>query len=180
MQTRGQIEPQLLLIAAFSRHESALDWAAERLGQRFGPLLRASARYPFTQTAYYEKAMGPNLRKQLFAFERFVPMDSLAQIKRATIGLEKELAGSGRFPEPRPLNLDPGFIGLGKFVLATTKDQAHRIYLCDGIFAEVTLQFQDGHFRANPWTYPDYLQPGVSAFLEELREEFRRRRGRGE
>ena len=33
---------------------------------------------------------------------------------------------------------------LGKFMLATTKDQAHRIDLRDGIYAEVTLRFQAG------------------------------------
>ena len=178
MQTLGQIEPQLLVIAAFSRHEEALDWAAEQLVAVRGPILKCSPRYPFTQTHYYDQEMGTNLLKQLLGFERFAPIDGLAQIKQATIALEREFAASGRFSETRPLNLDPGFVSLGKFVLATTKDQAHRIYLRDGIFAEVTLQFQDGHYRANPWTYPDYLQPQVLAFLEEMRDEFRRRRGR--
>ena len=54
--------------------------------------------------------------------------------------------------------------------LATTKDQAHRIYLRDGIFAEVTLRFQDKAFEPWPWTYADYRQPGVLAFLQEARE----------
>ena len=31
--------------------------------------------------------------------------------------------------EPRPLNLDPGYLTPAKLVLASTKDHAHRIYL---------------------------------------------------
>ena len=176
MKTLGLVEPQLLVVAAFSRHGQALDWASLQLGERFGPLLAASERFPFTQTRYYEATMGDGLAKQLLAFERLIDMDRLAEIKRTTITLEQELAATSGFPEPRPLNLDPGYLGLGKFVLATTKDQAHRVYLRDGIFAEVTLRFEDGAFRPNPWTYPDYQQPSVLAFLNDMRERYRRLR----
>ena len=48
--------------------------------------------------------------------------------------LAEELAQSGTYSEARPLNLDPGLLQLGKFLLAATKDQAHRIYLRDGIY----------------------------------------------
>src|SRR5947207_3060730 len=116
MKTLGLVEPHLLVVAAFSRHGEALDWAAARLGELFGPLLAASERLPFTQTQYYEATMGEGLTKQLLAFERLIDMDRLAEIKRTTMGLEEELAASGRFPEARPLNLDPGYLGLGKFV----------------------------------------------------------------
>ena len=63
------------------------------------------------------------------------------------------MAATGSHAEPRPLNLDPGLLTLGKFMLATTKDQGHRIYLRDGIFAEVTLHYQAGTWE--PWPWPD-------------------------
>ena len=101
--------------------------------------------------------------------------------KLLTNALEQRLAAAGRFPELRPLNLDPGHLSLGKFLLATTKDQAHRIYLREGIYAEVTLRYQEGAFEPWPWTYADYREPGVRAFLKEAREFYRRRlRERGE
>jgi hypothetical protein len=79
------------------------------------------------------------------------------------------------------LNLDPGVLSLGKFVLATTKDQAHRVYLGDGIFAEVTLRFEAGAFRPWPWTYADYREPAVCDFLKEARVYYRERlRDRGD
>jgi hypothetical protein len=73
------------------------------------------------------------------------------------------------------LNLDPGLLNLGKFMLATTKDQAHRIYLRDGIFAEVTLRFEHGAFVAWPWTYADYREPALHQFLHEARDFYKRR-----
>lgn len=172
MKTLGQIEPQLLVVALFSRHEGALEWGLARLGDRFGPIQLRSPLLEFHHTRYYEPTMGSGLRKVLVAHERLVPMDGLADIKRTTIVLEAELQHRGCFPESRPLNLDPGLLGLGKFCLATTKDQAHRIYLRDGIFAEVTLQFRDKAFHPNPWTYPDYREPAVLEFLQEARSWF--------
>jgi hypothetical protein len=117
--------------------------------------------------------MGPGLRKEFLAFHDLVPADSLPDIKLRTNALEEELAQAKQYPEARPLNLDPGALTLGKFLLATTKDQAHRIYLRDGIFAEVTLRFQAGTFEPWTWTYADYRLPFVRDFLNNAREFYR-------
>ena len=166
--------PVLLVVAAFSRHPEALAWARRRLEQAFGPVALAGPVYAFDQTAYYEATMGPGLRKQLLAFRDLVPADALADLKRRSLALERELAEGAAYSEPRPLNLDPGALTLGKFLLATTKDQAHRVYLRDGIFAEVTLRFHAGAFEPWPWTYADYRQAEVLAFLKEARGIYRR------
>jgi len=34
------------------------------------------------------------------------------------------------------VNIDPGYISLGKLVLASTKDHAHRLYLGEGVYGE--------------------------------------------
>jgi Domain of unknown function (DUF4416) len=168
-------DPVLLVVAAFSRHETALDWARQRLESCFGPASLVSPTFDFHQTKYYEATMGAGLRKRFVAFHDLVDPERLAGIKRQTIELEAELAGTGRHAEPRPLNLDPGLLSLGKFCLATTKDQQHRIYLRDGIFAEVTLRFQAGAFEPWPWTYADYREEGVRQFLKEARDFYRQR-----
>lgn len=167
--------PVLLVVAAFSRHAEALAWARRRLEQEFGPVALAGEAYPFNQTAYYEPTMGPDLCKQLLAFRDLVAPDELADAKHRTNELERELLAEQRYPEPRPLNLDPSHLSLGKFVLATTKDQAHRVYLRDGIFAEVTLHFEAGAFQPWPWTYADYRQESVRAFLGQARDYYRQR-----
>jgi len=58
-------------------------------------------------------------------------------------------------------------------VLATTKNHAHRIYLTDGIYGEVTLHYRDGAFRGFPWTYPDYASPLYCALFKEIRDVYR-------
>jgi hypothetical protein len=159
----------LLVVACFSRHAEALAWAEEELQSAYGPILLRSADYDFHHTRYYEPEMGTGLRKRLSVFDAMPPADGLADFKRRTIRLEQALADSGRFPEARPLNLDPGLLQLGKFLLASTKDQSHRIYLRDGIFAEVTLRYHGGAFEPWPWTYADYREPDVLRFLGEAR-----------
>ena len=166
---------EMLVVAAFSRHAEALQWARSRLEDRFGPIALASRPFVFHQTGYYASSMGLDLQKLFFTFQKLVAPDELASIKHQTNALEQALAEEKRFAELRPLNLDPGLLGLGKFVLTTTKDQAHRIYLRDGIYAEVTLRFHDAQFDPWPWTYADYRQPEVLQFFKEARDDYRRR-----
>jgi Domain of unknown function (DUF4416) len=167
--------PALLVVAVFSRHEDAFLWAQTRLEAHYGAAGLRSEPFIFDQTTYYEASMGRDLRKQFLAFERLVALDRLAEIKLQTNALEDELIAGGTYPEARPINLDPGLLVLGKFMLATTKDQAHRLYLRDGIFAEVTLRYHAGAFEPWPWTYADYRQACVHDFLQQAREYYRQR-----
>jgi hypothetical protein len=159
----------LLVVACFSRHTEALDWAVAQLTQRFGKIVLTSPDFSFHHTKYYHKTMGANLLKRLIVFDAIMPADCLPAVKRWTIELEEALAATHQYPEERPLNLDPGLVQLGKFLLATTKDQAHRVYLQDDIFAEVTLRFQAGAFEPWEWTYADYREEAVRAFLDQAR-----------
>ena len=168
--------PALLVIAVFSRHLEALEWGGTHLEKLFGPVALTSPDFDFHQTKYYETTMGPNLRKRFLAFANLVAPDCLPEVKLQTNALETELAAAGIFPESRPINLDPGLLDLGKFILATTKDQAHRLYLGKGIFAEVTLRFQAASFEIWPWTYRDYREPEVRTFLKEARNYYRLQR----
>jgi hypothetical protein len=165
----------LLVTAVFSRHADVLAKARERLERVFGPIALSSPPFVFNQTTYYEASMGPDLRKQFFAFRDLVAPERLADIKLRTNAMEEETAALGHYPEIRPLNIDPGLLELGKFLLATTKDQAHRIYLRDGIFAEVTLRYHAGAFEPWPWTYADYRQACVHDFLQQARDYYRQR-----
>jgi hypothetical protein len=168
-------DPVLLVVAAFSRHSAALDWARQRLEQSFGSIALTSPLFEFNQTRYYERTMGAGLRKCFLAFEQLVEVDTLAATKRFTNCLERELASNGSYPEARPLNLDPGLLSLGKFQLATTKDQSHRVHIGDGMYAESTLRFESGVFQPWPWTYADYRESAVRDFLGRAREWYRLR-----
>ena len=143
----SQPEPVLPLLAAFSRYPEALLWARQRAEAAWGPLALVSEPFEFDATDYYEATMGPNIRKCFFAFERLIDPEAIVDLKRQTNAWEAEYAESGAHAEPRPLNLDPGYLTPAKLVLASTKDHAHRIYLSRGIFAEVTLYYKDRRWQ---------------------------------
>jgi Domain of unknown function (DUF4416) len=162
--------PVLLIVAATSRHEAALTWARQRCEGHFGKVVLESAPFEFTETDYYTPTMGTELKKQFLAFERLIDAADLAAIKLQTNDWEAEYAALGRHAESRPVNLDPGYITPAKLVLASTKDHAHRIYLRDGIFAEVTLVYRQRKWQPLEWTYPDYRRDDYQQFFSECRE----------
>jgi hypothetical protein len=163
----------LLFLAAFSRYEQALDWARTQMVDAWGPIALESPPFEFAETAYYDATMGTNLRKTLFVFRDLVDPETLVDCKLLTNQWEAEYAEQSGWPEPRPLNLDPGYVTLAKLVLASTKDRDHRLYLSRGIFAENTLYFRDGQWQARPWTYPDYQRKDYQQFLMTAREFFK-------
>ena len=184
-----QPKPVLLILAAFSCDPAAMDWARATAVDAWGPVALSSDAFDFTETDYYQATMGAKLKKQFLAFERLGDPGDLPRIKRQTNEWEAVYAkmesqgrgGKGGSEQDirRPLNLDPGYITEAKVVLASTKDHAHRIYLADGIYAEVTLHFQNRKWRHRDWTFPDYRRDDYHAFFTECRDYLRTRRRKG-
>jgi hypothetical protein len=167
--------PALLILAAFSRYGEALDWARQTAEAAWGPIALESERFEHRETTYYDASMGTDLKKTFFTFETTLDPADLAQRKETSNQWELDYQQLGRHPEPRPLNLDPGYLTEAKLVLATTKDRDHRIYLSRGIYAEVTLHYQRGKWQPRPWTYPDYQRSDYHAFFLRCREYLRQR-----
>ncbi|HPP88303.1 MAG TPA: DUF4416 family protein, partial [bacterium] len=69
----------------------------------------------------------------------------------------------------RNVNIDPGYIELGKLVLASTKNYTHRIYIGKGIFAEPTLQYYKKTYTKWPFSYPDYSNEKSVEFFNYVR-----------
>jgi hypothetical protein len=139
---------------------------------RFGPLLCESATFPFKFSDYYRESMGEALWRKFVVFAHPVPPNALAEIKTWTNALEREIAAS-EDGVPRPVNIDPGLLYVSRLVLATMKDNAHRIYLARGVYAEITLIRRRGRWRPLPCTYPDFRSAEYLAFLERAREAVR-------
>ena len=169
----GRAEPAsnvLAILGVVSRCREAFDWTRHTTTSSWGNIALESDRFDFTETDYYEATMGKGLKKQFFAYENLIDPADLADIKRQTDTWEQEFAQTDDFDVARPLNLDPGYITLGKLVLASTKDHSHRIYLRDGIYAEVTLHFRKRAWQKSPWTYPDYQRSDFQAFFSKCRD----------
>lgn len=170
--------PVLVLLAVISRYESALAWSCSQAESFWGPIARTSPSFHFDETDYYQPSMGGELKKTFLTFERLTDPGELAAWKHRTDAWEREYAAIAAHVEPRPLNLDPGYITPAKLVLASTKDHAHRIYLGQGMFAEVTLYFKAGRWQHRDWTFPDYRRADYQQFFMTAREDLRRQTGK--
>ena len=149
--------------------------ARRRLTAQFGPIDLLSDVWPFDSTDYYADEMGEDLKRQFVFFQQLISVERLAEIKRLTDALEARLGSDLALPqETRPVNIDPGYLTLSKLVLATTKDASHRLYLQSGIYAEVTLHYQNARWQPWPWTYPDYAADTYYTFFEQARELYKR------
>ncbi len=157
--------PERLVVGVLSSDENAESAALDAMVELYGPLCFRSESAPFLWTTYYCPEMGEHILRSYWSFERLVDPSGLAVIKRDTNAVEQKLADHGS----RKVNLDPGLLGTARFCLATTKDRSHRIPLAGGIYAELTLVFEHGEFRALPWTYPDWASEPVRRMLAELR-----------
>lgn len=163
--------PVLLFMAVFASDRTAFDWSRHLAEAEFGPIELESEEFRFDEfTNYYAPTMGDVLPKRLWGFRDPIDPAQLPRIKRRTNDWEDEFRNVSNFDVERPLNLDPGYVDLGKLILASTKDHAHRIYLSEGIFAETTLIFTQKRWKSLPWSYPDYQSPGYQAFLSRCRD----------
>ena len=122
----------------------------------------------FDHTDYYNTEMGAPLYRRMMAFETLIHQRELAQVKLFTNKIESEYADQGK----RVVNIDPGYLLLERFVLATGKNFAHRIYIGKEIYADLTLIFRKGRFESLPWSFPDYAGERVQTFLTHVREKF--------
>ncbi len=160
------IKPVKLIVGIFGNNLELFELAKLKLTRKFGKIDYESPFLLFNKTTYYQKEMGENLKRRFYTFERLIPPDLIAGIKIFTNRIEKKLARKGK----RRVNIDPGYLSMAKFVLATTKDYSHRIYLKKGVFAEVTLNYRKDTFKPWEWTYPDYCQEEYLEIFNHIRK----------
>ena len=139
-----------------------------RLATYWGPVDLVGPLWPFTATDYYAREMGGNLWRCLASFLHLASAAHLADWKVRTNLLEKRFSLGGR----RLVNLDPGYVARERLVLATGKNYAHRIYLGQGIYGDLTLLAGRGGFEALAWTYPDYAAGPLPEFLTLVRRKY--------
>jgi len=167
------VEPVVRFCGVITRHPEARDWALQTLTRAWGAVVVQSPPIPFEAGGYYTPSMGPDLEKVLFALDGFQDPAELADWKHLTNRWEAEYAAAADHNETRPLNLDPGYVTQAKLVLATTKDRDHRIYLRDGMFAEVTLTYVGKKWNHHRWSYPSYRTEEVAQFAAQCRQRLR-------
>lgn len=160
-----------LFTGIIAKNDKQLHHTLKLILQRiFSEIELESQIIPFTYTNYYEKEMGQGLVRFWLAYKGLINPEDLVKAKKKTIELEKEFADKNG---NRQVNIDPGYLEFSKLVLASTKDYSHRIYLGDGIFAELEYQFVKGKYEPLSWTYPDYRDKPALEFFHNLRKIFK-------
>ncbi len=159
-----------LICGMISASTDMLDRASDRLEQVFGKIDLTSKTMNFDFTHYYDEQMGSPLYRRFVSFAHCIRPDALVDAKWTTNAIEQDLAVQSTPPPTRPINLDPGYLGLSKLVLGSMKNFSHRIYLARKVFAEVTLIYQGGQWTPLPWTFPDYASGRYHGFLTKVRE----------
>lgn len=135
----------------------------------FGPIDFSSEEIDFIYSDYYIKEMGEGIKRYFYSFRNCVAPDRLAEIKIRTNRLEEEFMADGM----RKVNLDPGILNCSRLILASTKDNMHRVPLAEGIYAEVTLVYMKKEFHPLLWTYRDYATEAYRAIFSKIREIYR-------
>ncbi|MDR3230023.1 MAG: DUF4416 family protein [Synergistaceae bacterium] len=156
-------EPCVKLIAGILHPDDEwFDWTVEKLKALWGEPEITGASVPFTTTNYY-RDIAPRLFRRFVCFPGLFEAGGLAGWKRASGVIEAQSR------TPRAVNIDPGYVDGARLVLASTKDHAHRIYLRDGIYAEVTLRYRFGKWTAFDYTFPDFGSGVYDEFLTDAR-----------
>ena len=172
METMGKVKkplPVKLVMGMISPDTDLFNQVTQILVDKFGPVDLKSGVFNFDKTDYYEEEMGENLKRQFLSFHQLIEAKGLVEIKLFTNSLEEKFSLSRDKPS-RLINLDPGYLDCTKLVLASTKDSPNRIYLREGIYAEITLYFSQGTFKFRPWTFPDYQTREYIEVFNQIRK----------
>lgn len=145
--------------------ERAIAEAAEALGEPE----RISCDYRWDYTDYYSY-ISPELVRIFISFCGTMHPGELADKKLQAVRAEAASMRGGC----RSINIDPGYLDGARLVLASTKDNAQRIYLRDGIFAEVTMTRDRSGWVKYPYTFPDFKSGAYDAFFDQVRIDWRK------
>ena len=157
------------IVAILWADRDALDAAKEVMVEAWGELDYEGADHVFDATDYYRSEMGEGLHRRLVSFRELMSPESLVERRLRSGSIEDSLRG----PNGRRVNLDPGYLDLGKVVLASLKGLSQKIYLGRGVYADLLLRFHSGAYRPFDWTFPDFRDQRYERELLEMRARYR-------
>jgi len=161
----GKPAPVKLVVGLLSESAQHALIAGDALQNIWGPANINMDCIPFSWTNYYQTEVGDSPVRSFLSFDQLIERDAMPDIKIKTNELELSL-----FEGQRRVNLDPGYLTLGQFFLASVKDQRQRVYIRDGIYIEPTLFFQNGEYQPFPWTYRDYASEQYRNYFANVRK----------
>ncbi|MCF7832710.1 MAG: DUF4416 family protein [Candidatus Marinimicrobia bacterium] len=150
-------------------NDSKLSACIRHLETVYGPFDIVSEEFPFNITDYYESEMGSALKRKFISFINLIEPQQLAEIKRISNIIERSYLKEKR----RSINLDPGYLDMDKFILASAKYGRQKIYLGKGIYADPTLYYFKKEFHPYAWSFPDFSSGIYNEYFEKVRSQFK-------
>ena len=165
---------RVLAVLVPSKQPSEALW--QGLESVFGPIDFKGEFLPFDTTDYYQGEFGTDLHRGFIAFRGLESPDRLPGLKHAAARLEGVWAKGGK----RVYNLDIGYMDPDKLVLASFKRGPCKLYLSDGVYADLLLKYAKGRFEPFPWAFSDFrdgrYQKSLLTIREKLKSELRKSR----
>ncbi len=161
-----------LIISIIYSSMDALADSLKALERKFSRVECETIEIPCSSKDRYREEMGENLKRRIFSFEKPVNRDTLSDIKNTCANIEPMFADCIRDFNFRTVNIDPGILTPDKLVMASHREYNHRIYLRDGVFAQIELIYSGGQFMQLPWTNPDFCDPEAIDLFYRVRGSF--------
>jgi len=159
-------EQVLFVVGILSDPKFDFSSLSPELTGKYGKIAFSSQSYPFDFSDYYAREMGKNLSRKWLVFSELFSAEQIVERKKYCLRLEKKYSTSSGL---RRVNIDPGYLAGAKFVLSSRKNNAHRIYLGDEVFSELTLIYRDNGWRELRWTYPEFRETKHKKWLKKAR-----------
>ena len=168
--------PVKLFMGVLYSIEERFDAAFQILENKYGRIDIRSGSFPFDISDYYASEMGRPIFRLFITFDTLIHPKYLASIKIETNTIEDQLALNNQ----RKVNLDPGYMDYDKVVLASAKYNGQKVYLDHGIWADLTLYYQENAFHAYPWSFPDFRSGIYNTFFLKIRARYKGQRRKKE
>jgi hypothetical protein len=157
--------PVLGLCSCITGRPELLPGLERELIRAFGEIALTSDPFAFDTSPYYREEMGEELQRYWYGFRKLWRPERLASYRTATGTLEVAFGKKGR----RQVNLDPGYLDLGKLVLASLKEAPDKIYVGECVWAHICLRYDSGSFFAPEHSFPDFQDGRFDRFMLRAR-----------
>ena len=164
--------PGKLLVSFIYSSIDALADSLKKIERQLGPVEFETLDFECADKLRYSEEMGMSLQRRFFSFEKLVDRGGLVALKKTTAKIEPEFADAVGDHLFRTVNIDPMILSPENLLVSSCRAANHRVYLTDGIYADMQLVWSRGQYVRLPWTDEDYCHDEVIDLLTRVRSTF--------
>jgi len=167
MSTPSVANEVVLVVGLMSSDENLIKSIKEELSKKYGRISSESETMNFTHTDFYESEFGKKLKKQYISFVNRISPDELVDAKHFCYLLELEHIKQNK----RLISIDPGYVSETSVVLSSFKERSHRIYVMDGVYADLEMVYENKKWVPFKWTFSEMLSTEFQEFFKNIKNQ---------